>query len=273
MQLTQAQLLEYRERGFIFLDSVFTPDEIADLNQAFAEDCRTSGPHVIRQGDDTTVRALYASHLRHPSFAWLVRARRLAGVASQLLASDVYVHQFKTNAKQPFGGEQWAWHQDYVVWRDLDDMPAPHAVNVGVLLDDATEHNGPVMFLPGTHLLGDLVSGRQSSAPKSTLHADPDDYQLGSAEMDRLMAEYGSVSAKGASGGAVLFDPMIVHGSSANISPHPRRLLIITYNDVRNAPRSQGADRRPEYLVGRDFTPIVATDEPLPSGTLGGSHS
>jgi len=33
------------------------------------------------------------------------------------------MHQFKINAKAPFDGELWQWHQDYGVWAREDGMP------------------------------------------------------------------------------------------------------------------------------------------------------
>ena len=69
-------------------------------------------------------------------------------------------------------------------------------------------------------------------------------------------------SAKGAAGTVVFFHPEIVHGSGTNMSPYDRRLLLLTYNESSNLPCPSSAPR-PEYLVGRDITPLRPTDEPL----------
>jgi ectoine hydroxylase len=44
--------------------------------------------------------------------------------------------------KHAFGGESWAWHQDYVVWKAADNLPQPRVVNVAVFLDEVNEFNG-----------------------------------------------------------------------------------------------------------------------------------
>jgi ectoine hydroxylase len=132
------------------------------------------------------------------------------------------------------------------------------------------EFNGPVVFLPGTHRLGTLVGGPRATSAKSAQHVDPDDYAVGRDELTRLVDKHGMVSAKGPAGSIVLFHPEIVHGSATNISPYPRNLLIITYNDVASAPRRTGPHRRPEHLVGRDTTPLVPTAGPIPSAELVG---
>jgi ectoine hydroxylase len=52
------------------------------------------------------------------------------------------------------------------------------------------------------------------------------------------------------------------------MSPFPRKLLIVTYNDTANLPRPKG-EPRPEYVVGRDYTPLDFLDLPLLE-TVGG---
>jgi ectoine hydroxylase len=69
-------------------------------------------------------------------------------------------------------------------------------------------------------------------------------------------------SPKGPAGTVIFFHPEIAHGSALNMSPYPRTVLIITYNDVTNSPRPAGSPR-PEYLVGRDLRPLEPRDVSL----------
>jgi ectoine hydroxylase len=46
-----------------------------------------------------------------------------------------------------------------------------------------------------------------------------------------------------------------VHGSAQNMSPFDRRIVLLTYSHVDNTPRETG-ERRPEFIVSRDFTPL-----------------
>ena len=61
------------------------------------------------------------------------------------------MHQFKINAKAPFDGEVWQWHQDYGTWARDDGMPEPRAMNISVFLDEVMAVNGPLMFIPKSH--------------------------------------------------------------------------------------------------------------------------
>jgi len=52
------------------------------------------------------------------------------------------VHQFKLNAKAPFEGDVWQWHQDDGTWARDDSMPEPRAMNIAVFLDAVMPING-----------------------------------------------------------------------------------------------------------------------------------
>ncbi|GAA3116686.1 hypothetical protein GCM10017687_32840 [Streptomyces echinatus] len=215
-------LAQYDRDGFIAAPGVFSQAELASIKTALAEDVTVKGPHLITEDDGETMRAVYASHTRHPLFRDLVTSERLLGPAVQLVGRDLYVHQFKINTKRPFGGESWAWHQDYPVWRDADRMPEARAVNVAVFLDDVSEFNGPVVFLRGSHRLGSGTSRRRQGG-ETAEHIDPRDYTLSGDDLSRLAGVHEMTSPKGAAGTVVFFHPEIVHGSAPNISPYPPR--------------------------------------------------
>jgi ectoine hydroxylase len=261
MLLDDSQIKRYQDDGFLVIDSLFDLTEVDVLRAAFARDAQIDGPQRIMEDDGVGVRAVYASHLRQPEFADLVRSPRVLGVARQLLSDELYLYQFKINAKPALGGERWVWHQDFPAWRLMDDLPLPRLVNVAVFLDEVTEFNGPVVFVPGSQLGGSITNIRRGTA-KSEQHLDPDDIALGPDTLAGMVRRSGMVSPKGPAGSVVFFSPEIVHGSAPNMSPFSRRLLIMTFNEAANLPRHRGTPRA-EYLVGRDTTPLEVVGGPL----------
>ncbi|MFI1397897.1 phytanoyl-CoA dioxygenase family protein [Streptomyces sp. NPDC020681] len=270
MRLTQEQTSLYQENGFLLLESALGDDAVARLREAFDRDCQVPGPQRVSEEGRAEVRAVYASHLRQPEYAGLIRDPRLLVPVQQLLTDDVYIYQFKINAKPAFGGEKWSWHQDYAAWQIADNLPAPRQVNVAVFLDDVDEFNGPVIFLPGSHRSG-LISKSRKTAAKSAQHIDPDDIALTEDQLTGLVSERGMTSPKGRAGSIVLFSPEIVHGSAPNMSPFPRRLAIMTYNDITNLP-CWADEPRPEYVVCRDTKPLRALDAPFLDALEGPQH-
>src|SRR5258706_14245836 len=93
----------------------------------------------------------------------------------QIYGEDVYMHQFKINGKQAFDGDVRQWHQDYGSWRADDQMPEARGMNVAIFLDEVTEFNGPLMFIPGSHKPGVLDAQRDTSTtsyPLWTINPD-----------------------------------------------------------------------------------------------------
>jgi ectoine hydroxylase len=261
MLLNEEQVAEYGDAGYLVVPGLFDKGEIAILKDAYHRDSQISGQHRINEADgDDVVRAVYASHQRQPEFAAVVRSPRLLGPTRQLLADDVYVYQFKINAKQAFCGGGWSWHQDYIAWQLMDGLPTSNIINAALFLDDVTEFNGPIVFVPGSHRQGLVRDDRNQGGSVSVHHLDPDDIELSPEQMADLISEHGIESAKGIAGSVVFFDSEIVHGSGSNISPFQRRILIISYNAVGNSPPSR-REARPEYLVGRDTTPLRLTED------------
>ena len=76
-----------------------------------------------------------------------------------MFGEQLYMHQYKINAKAAFEGEVWQWHQDYGTWARDDGMPEPRAMNIAVFLDEVMPINGPLMFIPRSHKHGVLAAG------------------------------------------------------------------------------------------------------------------
>lgn len=251
--LTADDIATYEKDGVLVFPNLFSLAEIESMREAFERDAKVPGEHRITEPEGEAVRAVYASHLRQPEYTMLAHDPRLLRPAQQLLAQDLYLYQFKINAKPGFGGDGWAWHQDYIAWKIADDISAPQLINFVVFLDSVNEFNGPIVFLPGSHRDG-LLRDDRSTERRSDLHLDPDDIALSPEQMRTLVERYGMYSPKGEAGTVVIFHPEIVHGSAGNLSPYARRLVIATYNEVHNKPRGRP---RPEYLVSRDTRPLV----------------
>lgn len=267
MILTEQLLERYQREGFLFFPEYLPPTEIdamrAELPAIFAEDT----PRRVLEEGGKVVRSVYGSHMGNPIFRQLARDPRLVGPAVRLLDSEVYIHQFKINAKAAFGGDKWEWHQDYVFWRKEDGMPTARVVNVTIFLDQVNEFNGPLLLIPGSHQEDVIdVDGRpeipvayhNSPAWITNLTAQLK-YALPREAVTRLVTQYGIVAPKGPAGSVLIFHGNLVHGSVQNISPFERTIVCVTYNSIHNTLPVR-EKMRPEFLANRDYTAIKLQD-------------
>jgi len=154
MLMTQDQLQQYEDNGFVLIQDYLSPREVAilrsGLSSVFSED---SPRRVVEKGGEV-VRSVYGSHQTNEVYSRLTRHPRLLEPAKQILGSDVYVYQFKINAKAAFGGDLWDWHQDYIFWNKEDGMPSSRVVSLSIFLDEVNEFNGPLLVIPKSHREG-----------------------------------------------------------------------------------------------------------------------
>lgn len=168
------------------------------------------------------------------------------------------------NTKAAFVGDAWEWHQDFIFWRYEDQLPAPRLLTVVIFLDEVTEFNGPLVLIPGSHREGMIhVVPRGENPPGYEHHPEwvanftaRLKYGLSQDVVRRVAATRGLVAPKGPPGSLLIVDPNLVHASGTNISPDDWYLCLLTYSHIDNIPQRR-EHQRPEFLVSRDFTPLV----------------
>jgi ectoine hydroxylase-related dioxygenase (phytanoyl-CoA dioxygenase family) len=260
MYISAEQVQRYREDGYLFLPGCFSAEEIEEMKAELPGIFEQDSPARVLEKATGQVRSVYGSHRDNELFGQVVRDVRLLEPAQAILESDVYVHQFKVNAKLAFVGEVWEWHQDYIFWQKEDGMPTARVINVAVFLDEVTEFNGPLLFIPGSHRAGVMDPGKRKGEAQegpawaSDVAADLS-YTLTREMIAEMVQERGMVAPKGPAGSVLLFDANVAHGSGPNMSPFDRQLLLVTYNSVENIP-AERENPRPEFLCSRDYTPV-----------------
>ncbi len=247
MQLTPAQIEEYRREGYLFFPGLFTPAEIKTLNDEVPKLYAEERQENVREKGSTAVRTNFAAHTYNDAYRRLGRHPRLIEPAQQILGDGVYIHQFKINGKAAFDGDVWQWHQDYGTWFNDDDMPDARAMNIAVFLEDVNEFNGPLMFIPRSHQKGRFDASHDLSTTSYPL------WTIDNATITRLVADGGIISPKGPAGSMMMFHCNLMHASGSNMTPWNRTIVYLSLNSCQNHIRRF---KRPEYIAHRDFTPI-----------------
>ena len=251
MKISDAQLKEFDARGYLFMENLFTPDEVSVLKDAALKIYDTDREEVWRESSGAP-RTAFAAHTYDEAHKRLGAHPRLIGPVKQLLGEDVYMHQYKINAKAAFDGEVWQWHQDYGTWARDDGMPEPRAMNISVFLDDVTAANGPLLFIPGSHKKGVVDAGHDLETTSYPL------WTLDRESVRSLADEGGVVAPTGPAGSVLMFHGNLVHASPPNISPWNRVIVYLSLCAVSNHITKF---TRKEWIAHRDFTPIQAMED------------
>ena len=123
-----------------------------------------------------------------------------------------------------------------------------------VMLDEPTEMNGCLYFIPGSHKEGNLEP-EFNDATGYKFYVTPKDKLL------EIMARSPApVAITGKPGTVVFFDCNILHASGHNLSQHNRWAIYVVYNPVTNRCRDV-PNPRPDYVRSTNTKPLIMGSE------------
>lgn len=219
-----ALLAHYHSQGYVVAPSLLDAAETAELrmltdrieasaigrseNDAifdFEDGHTPDAPRIQRIKKPNRIDPFYRALAAHP---------RILSLVSSLIGPNIRLNHSKINMKTALVGAALEWHQDWAF--------APHTnmstCVVSVMIDACVEQNGPVLVVPASHrgrLLEHHANGRFVGAVIDDGEQMPD-YNTAQA----LLGPAGSVA---------IHHPLTVHGSAANRSGAPRRILFLEY--------------------------------------------
>ena len=241
--ISERDVAFYREQGYLVVPDVLEPETLGILRRDLAEILEgaravTSHTDVYdlepgHRADDPRVRRIKTPHKFLPAFERLTRHPRMLSVLQALLGPGVRLHGSKLNMKSPKYGSPVEWHQDWAFYPHTND----DILAVGIMLDDATSDNGPLMVVPGSH-----------RGPIFDHHADG--YFCGAVDPAAVKDEIArAVPMTGRAGSMSFHHVRLLHGSAQNVSNLPRSLLLFEYSaadawPLLNAPTLEDFDKR-----------------------------
>jgi len=263
--LTQEQLDEFEEKGFIFLPQFVKGEELEGLREEMRalmdKDEYLGRDFSITEPQGEEIRSLFAVHFLSDRLNALGNDERLTERVRQILGGDAYIHQSRINYKPGFAGKGFNWHSDFETWHAEDGMPRMHAVSASLILTDNHHFNGPLMLVPGSQnafvpCVGETPEDNYRQSLKTQEVGVP-----GQKALAELIARGGGIeAATGDAGGLLLFDCNVLHASNANLSPDPRSNVFFVYNRLDNRCQAPFAapKPRPRFLAhepGEHWTP------------------
>lgn len=266
MPLSPAQRAAYERDGFLVFPGLVATAEVALLRSEVERLMPVQAEGTVREGATGAPKSMFRLHetdgpTASPPFRALSRTPRVLGAAKELLGDEeLYLHHSKVNVKAAIEGSVWPWHQDYGAWQ-LDGIQRPDMATFMVALDEATEMNGCLYFLPGSHRWGRTEAYLDTSTAYRLWSVPP-------AEMRRRMAESPEpVAITGPPGTAAIFHCNLMHASGHNLSRHDRWQAYFCFNTCANRPLDVPSPRA-DHVRSRNWAPmqLVADDAVLQAG-------
>jgi len=263
--LTDAQVAAYQRNGYLAVPGVIDRervDALCRVTDAFVERSRavTKSDDLFDLDPRHTAARPVLRRIKNPAdndalYRWVAFDSPIPDIVSELLGPSIRFHHSKLNMKGSLLGAAVEVHQDAAFYPHSND----DVLAVGLLLDDATEDNGAMAVLPGSH-----------RGPIYT-HYDQQGRFVGclrSEDVERLDRR-GAVLLELPAGSIHIHQYRLVHWSAPNTSPAERRLLINSYAAADAIAFTPDSTRSPLYGTMVRGTPAAvarrtAGDMPLP---------
>jgi len=221
-----AQYARFHEQGFLAIEGAFSPQEVRDALDGmldvidgkypgyrglqFEAGARALLPTTPREQKQDLIRKLSGFTQHDARLHAIATHRRLLDIVERLIGDKPGIFDDKALIKPPKIGREKPWHQDHAYWNV--DLRAK-MVTAWIALDAATEENGCLYVIPGSHREGPVV------------HFKRRDWQI----CDTQVQTERVVAAPLEPGGVLLFDSYLQHGTPANSSAQRRRALQYVY--------------------------------------------
>ena len=223
--LSAAQKAFYAENGYLLVEDVVTGAQLKKLQNityGLIDESRKVSESNERfdldKGHSAAAPRLTRIKLPHkqdPYFWEILTQSKVTKVLTDLLGDDTTLITTKLNTKAPGGGQAVEWHQDWAFYPHTND----DLLAFGLMLEDVTLDNGPLMVVPGTHR-GPLLSHQSNGVFCGAI--DPD---------DPLFEKDKAVTLTGKAGSMTVHHVRTLHGSAPNMSDRNR--LILFYEMAR----------------------------------------
>ncbi len=221
--LTPAQVDSYAENGYLMVPDALNASEVALLRSTVDEIVAgaakvTTHTDIYDLEDGHTperpkVRRLKSPHKHFDYFNQLVRNPRITAILAALIGPNIRLHGAKLNMKSAGYGAPVEWHQDWAFYPHTND----DVLATGILLDDCTEENGPMLMIPGSHR-GRLYDHHSDGVFCGAITGELN--QIDFSKAVPMIGKAGSMS---------IHHARTLHGSAQNRSTQDRRLLLFEY--------------------------------------------
>ncbi len=211
----------FDENGYYVARQVFSGVQLGLLEASFdrivdrlsenseENNARWMGPQIdeLDQGESVI---LHTHNIQSYSAVWMkaMLDETFMDLCEAILGPDVILHHSKLFFKPPGNGAPFPMHQDWEHFPTLHDQMIAAVIHV----NETTESSGCLRLYPGSHKRGRMEGMR------------------GEGEGSRPRKEYSVADAtpiEAQAGDVLFFSYLTVHGSTQNLSGHPRKTVLV----------------------------------------------
>lgn len=210
--ITKTQLETYRRDGFLQCTQLFDYKDMVEIRKEIDQ-------RINSLQENSPNRHMLNWHCHDEWVLKLAMRPEIVDLVEGLIGPNIAL--FNTRILSKSSGINYAipWHQDAVYW----PLEPCEAISFWLAVDNVTEENGAMKFIPGMHRCG-ILEHNKGSADNNGF-----DNAFDTALCGDLLDESKAVTLTLASGECSFHNVYLPHMSLPNLSPHRRCAFIVRY--------------------------------------------
>ena len=215
--LSEEEIANYRENGFLVIEDFLDPDELEEWRCAVDKAVLSRGEDVLPNdprhfSNQNVFKQRLQLWMDNDRIKDLILDERIGKMAADLEGVDgIRIWHDQALIKMPWANPT-SWHQDNPKWSFTSD----NAISIWIALDDATPHNGCMYFLPGTQKKR-LKDVNTDSSMSEIFDINPE------------LGEINPVAATMRAGGCSFHNGLTPHAAGANMTRGLRRAMTCAF--------------------------------------------
>ena len=224
--VTAEEVSRYRDRGYLIIEDLLSPEELEALKGAVTTTVEQMGNRkLVGEGNeqfqydreknpDTTFLQKINLWKKNDTVSGFVRNPEIGRMACELAGVDcVRLWHDQTLQKPPWGNPT-SWHMDVPNW----SFHSRDSISTWIALNDATIQNGCMYYMPRSHRAGDF---ERKGGINPNVGAIFDEYpEFRDIEPVAVEMRAGSVG---------FHNSLMAHAAGPNMTPYPRRAMTCAY--------------------------------------------
>jgi ectoine hydroxylase len=234
----------FNDHGFLFCPKLFDTKAVEDAATWMKSECGEARAKSWTEQEPGVPLAVYSvAHDGDNPVSKILQDEKIFDIASIIMGQKTYLWASKVNIKAPWCGTAEYYHQDIVYWKDRG-YPRDEMVSCMIFLENHNINNAALNIIPGTHKYGYIDHEPFININGLSKRMIPP------IELNQLHEKHGLIIIDAKPGDALFFHTSLVHGSSHNISPHGRMVVLAQMNTVGNEPNEVLTNAR-EFNLSR----------------------
>lgn len=222
--LSQEQIRQYHEDGFIIVPGFFDPEEIETVRKACQTDSVDGAQTKFTDGDGNFSQIAFWSDLSDSLLGVIPRLARIVDATEALLGGECYHWHSKLVKKDAHSEGRFEWHQGYGGWY-YEGCLFPGIIGCFIAIDRNSKENGCLQVIKGSHSMGRVDHPMVGGA-----------IMCDQKRMEKILEKLPVFDCEMEAGDIMFMHCNTIHASGANNTDKSRSNIICHYNLASNEP-------------------------------------